>query len=124
MHCANDDCPDWVLRRERGEDRAGIERCPRCGEPLREGAPAPPADEPPIALDGAGVTVARVGGRAEAEALRGVLGGGGIRAVVVSDDCGGVDPALSAANAVRVLVAGDDLAAAREILDAPPEPSR
>lgn len=61
------------------------------------------------------VTVAVVPSRAEADLIVGLLFSNGVRAVVSADDAGGQDPQLQMLG-VRVLVAPDDEAAARQLL--------
>jgi hypothetical protein len=62
-------------------------------------------------------TVAVVSSRVEADLIVGLLGSHGVRAAVVADDAGGMEPQLQA-DGVRVLVAGADEAIARHILAA------
>ena len=62
------------------------------------------------------VVLRTFGSRHEAEAAHSVLAGSGIEAVVASDDCGAVDPALSFARGVQLVVAEDDLARALEVM--------
>jgi hypothetical protein len=66
-------------------------------------------------MDGAAVTVAVVTSRPEAELIAGLLRSNGLRAAVLADDAGGADPQLQL-EGVRVLVAPDDEAAARQLL--------
>jgi hypothetical protein len=66
-------------------------------------------------MDGAAVTVAVVTSRAEAELIAGLLRSNSLRAAVLADDAGGLDPQLQL-EGVRVLVAPDDEAAARRLL--------
>jgi hypothetical protein len=54
--------------------------------------------------------------RGDAEVVRELLLANGIEAFVISDDCGAVDPALSFARGVRLLVAADDLALAEQAI--------
>jgi len=56
--------------------------------------------------------------RGAAEVVRELLVANGIEAFVISDDCGSMDPALSFARGVRLLVAADDLAVAEETIAA------
>lgn len=55
--------------------------------------------------------------RHEADFVAGVLASEGIRAIVFSDDCGSVDPALSFARGVEVYVSEGDLERARQLLE-------
>jgi hypothetical protein len=55
--------------------------------------------------------------RHEADFIASVLSSEGIRAVVFSDDCGAVDPALGFVRGVEVYVAEEDLERARQILE-------
>ena len=66
---------------------------------------------------GAPVLLAVVGSRAEADLLVGLLVSQGLRAAVVTDDAGGQEPQLQLQGGARVLVAADDEAAARRLLD-------
>jgi hypothetical protein len=61
------------------------------------------------------VAVAVVSSRFEAELIAGFLRSNDVRAAVVADDAGGQEPQLQL-DGVRVLVAADDEALARELL--------
>jgi Putative prokaryotic signal transducing protein len=63
----------------------------------------------------AGVAVAQVGSRIEADLIVGMLRSNGVRAVVRADDAGGQEPQLQL-EGVRVLVTPSDEAAARQLL--------
>ncbi len=58
--------------------------------------------------------------RAEAELAAGLLESEGIEALVLADDAGGLYPMLQFIRGVRLLVAREDEAQAREILEAQP----
>lgn len=74
-------------------------------------------------MDGATVSVAVVASRTEAELMVGMLRSYGLRAAVAADDAGGQEPQLQL-QGVRVLVAPDDEASARQLLaDAEDTPS-
>ena len=74
-------------------------------------------------MDGATVSVAVVASRTEAELIVGMLRNNGLRAAVAADDAGGQEPQLQL-QGVRVLVAPDDEASARQLLaDAEDTPS-
>ena len=74
-------------------------------------------------MDGATVPVAVVASRTEAELIVGMLRSNGLRAAVSADDAGGQEPQLQI-QGVRVLVARDDEAAARQLIaDADDMPS-
>src|SRR5689334_25224135 len=74
-------------------------------------------------MDGATVSVAVVASRTEAELIVGMLRSYGLRAAVAADDAGGQEPQLQL-QGVRVLVAPDDEASARQLLaDAEETPS-
>ena len=60
--------------------------------------------------------------RAEAELAAGLLEGEGIEALILADDAGGLYPMLQFIRGVRLLVAKEDAAQAREILHQPLEP--
>ena len=64
------------------------------------------------------VLLAVVGSRAEADLVIGLLVSHGLRAAAVTDDAGGQEPQLQLQGGVRVLVAADDEAAARQLLAA------
>jgi hypothetical protein len=66
-------------------------------------------------MDGATVSVAVVASRTEAELIVGMLRSHGLRAAVAADDAGGQEPQLQL-QGVRVLVAPDDEASARQLL--------
>jgi hypothetical protein len=68
-----------------------------------------------VIVDGATVPVAVVTSRTEAELMVGFLRSHGLRAAVAADDAGGQEPQLQL-QGVRILVAADDEAAARELL--------
>jgi len=69
-------------------------------------------------MDGAPVTVAVVGSRAEADLIVGLLRSSGLRAAVATDDAGGQEPQLDL-QGVRVLVTPSDEASARRLLAEP-----
>ena len=74
-------------------------------------------------MDGMTVPVAIVASRSEAELIVGMLRSYGLRAAVAADDAGGQEPQLQL-QGVRVLVAPDDEASARQLLaDAEETPS-
>ena len=74
-------------------------------------------------MDGTTVSVAVVASRTEAELIVGMLRSYGLRAAVAADDAGGQEPQLQL-QGVRVLVAPDDEASARQLLaDAEDTPS-
>jgi hypothetical protein len=62
------------------------------------------------------VVLRRFNYRHEAEVVRSVLEGDGIEAVVTSDDCGSVDPALGLVRGACVVVGGEDVERAEELL--------
>ena len=66
-------------------------------------------------MNGAPVTLTVVSSRAEADLIVGLLASGGLRAAVSADDAGGQDPQLQL-EGVRILVAPEDEAAARQLL--------
>ena len=68
-------------------------------------------------MDGAPVTVAVVGSRAEADLIVGLLVSHGLRAATATDDAGGQEPQLQQ-DGVRVLVSSADAATARQLLAA------
>ena len=63
------------------------------------------------------VVVREFGSRTDAEMAREMLVANGIEALVVSDDCGSVDPALTFVRGARVLVAPGDVDDALDLLD-------
>jgi hypothetical protein len=62
------------------------------------------------------VVLRRFNYRHEAEVVKSVLEGDGIDALVTSDDCGSVDPALGLVRGACVVVTSDDAARAEELL--------
>ena len=66
-------------------------------------------------MNGAPVTLTVVSSRAEADLIVGLLRSGGLRAAISADDAGGQDPQLQL-EGVRVLVAPEDEATARQFL--------
>jgi hypothetical protein len=66
-------------------------------------------------MDGAPVTLTVVSSRAEADLIVGLLRSGGLRVASSADDAGGQDPQLQL-EGVRILVAREDEAAARQFL--------
>jgi non-ribosomal peptide synthetase component F len=62
------------------------------------------------------VAVARVGSVVEAQLIVGMLQSNGISAAVSADDAGGFEPQLQQIQGVRVLVATDDEARARQLV--------
>jgi hypothetical protein len=63
------------------------------------------------------VSIAECTSEADAAITVAVLGAYGIEAVVSRDDAGGMQPGLSFVHGVKVLVAAEDAAEARRILD-------
>jgi hypothetical protein len=63
------------------------------------------------------VAVGFVNSRVEAELLAGYLRNNGVRASVSADDEGGLSPALQISQRVRVLVAADQVARARQLME-------
>ncbi len=61
--------------------------------------------------------VARVSSRVEAQLLAGMLEANGISTIVSTDDAGGTEPQLQVTDGVRVLVATEDLARARALVE-------
>lgn len=55
------------------------------------------------------VILKTVASRVEAELIQSVLAGSGIEAIIISDDCGAVDPALAFGRGVHLTVVRDDL---------------
>jgi len=66
-------------------------------------------------VNGVTVPVAIVASRTEAELIVGMLRSNGLRAAISADDAGGQEPQLQI-QGVRVLVAPDDEASARQLL--------
>lgn len=54
--------------------------------------------------------------RHQADLVQSVLAANGIDAIVMSDDCGSVDPALAMVRGVHVVVAAEDVARAEDVL--------
>jgi hypothetical protein len=69
------------------------------------------------------VIVHSFGNRQDAELAKSALDAAAIDSFVRSDDGGGMERGLWAANGVQVIVRAEDLAAAREILDLPAKPA-
>jgi len=76
----------------------------------------PHADGGGFAVNDVPVTVAVVQSRTEAELMAGLLRAHGIKAAVLADDAGGLEPQLQQ-DGVRVLVAPADEDEARELID-------
>ena len=68
------------------------------------------------------VVIETFSSRAVAELAAGLLESEGIEALVMADDAGGLYPMLQFIRGVRLLVAKEDAAQAREILHQPLEP--
>ncbi|HEY2518941.1 MAG TPA: hypothetical protein VGJ19_02445 [Streptosporangiaceae bacterium] len=66
-------------------------------------------------MDGAPVTLTVVSSRAEADLVVALLRSGGLRAAISADDADGQDPQLRL-EGVRILVASEEEAAARQLL--------
>jgi hypothetical protein len=64
------------------------------------------------------VTVRTFPNEVDAELAKTQLESGGIRCFLSSDDCGGLRPALTMTNGIKVVVRADDAARAAEILGA------
>jgi len=54
----------------------------------------------------------------DADLARARLEGAGIQAVILSDDCGGMNPALTYVRGLRLMVRAEDEATARDVLSA------
>jgi hypothetical protein len=67
------------------------------------------------------VVIRTVSSRSQADILCNVLAGAGIKAYVMSDDCGTLDPALSFVRGVHLLVVEADAERATALLDEPHE---
>ena len=63
------------------------------------------------------VTVKTYGTRAEADTAKTLLDSQNIEAFVISDDAGGIDPALANANGVQLKVGKKDLERAKKLLN-------
>lgn len=118
MYCPNPECPDWKLLGIVGEYREGITHCPKCGMRLCDRKdlshlPDPQPDVPDMLVVGAFFY------RHEADLAAAHLAGSGIPAVVESDDCGAVDPALGFCRQVCLLVPAKLLEQARALLQSP-----
>ncbi len=75
-------------------------------------------------MSGLNAVVAQVPSTLEARLIVGMLEANGIGAAVSSDDAGGQEPQLQLTQGVRVLVASEDEAQARELIaEANGEPS-
>jgi hypothetical protein len=70
--------------------------------------------------ESANVPVAVAGSRIEAELIAGMLRSHGVRAIVLADDAGGLEPQLQF-EGVRVLVAPSDASSARQLIAAAPD---
>jgi hypothetical protein len=77
-------------------------------------------DPKDTAGEAAKVPVAVASSRIEAELIAGMLRSHGVRAIVLADDAGGLEPQLQF-EGVRVLVAPSDADSARQLIAADPD---
>lgn len=132
MKCPNPDCPDIELFGVQGRYRAGFTECPKCGAGLVD--EAPPFSQPAIADESGSesvsipdlasghdsdrlAAVAAFNYRNEGDVVATLLWARGFPAVVNSDDCGHMNPALSVANEVFVSVRASDVDDVVDLLD-------
>jgi len=99
-------CPEC-----RSEYVEGITACVDCQVPLVQELPPEPEVEYRDFMP-----VKTYFSRHEAELARSVLEANGIEATIASDDAGGLQPGLSFTRGVQVLVNGDDILEAEEVL--------
>lgn len=97
----------------RAEYRDGISRCADCDVELVPEL-LPDSEETPEYIDW--VNIITFTDRYEADLAQGLLEANDVEAVNFADDCGSVDPALTWARGVRLMVKKEDLEKAREIL--------
>ena len=62
------------------------------------------------------VTIRTFTNEVDAELAKSQLESAGIRAILSADDCGGLRPALTMSNGIKIVVRADDAARAAEIL--------
>ncbi len=125
MFCPNPECPDVLESGHPGEYREGIASCPKCGaalvaEPPAEVVPAhAPENGPAVGTTEAEeiVQVASFNFHHDADLVVSMLQASGIDALVLADDCGGVDPRIGFASRTRVMVPARQAAAAVALLE-------
>ncbi len=97
----------------KSEYREGFSKCADCDVDLvPELTPEP--EETPEYVDW--VKIITFTDRYEADLAQGLLEANDIDAVTFSDDCGSVDPALTWARGVRLMVKKEDVKNAKEVL--------
>lgn len=123
MFCLNPQCPDAVFLGIHGEYREELTVCPKCGATLAAKDPDREDDEveedagprlPPLA--GPVVVAAEYLLQQDADLATSFLVGHGIRAMALSDDCGGIQYG-GVGRFRRVVVEASDLEAARALLE-------
>ena len=97
----------------KAEYREGFSRCAECDVDLVPELPSE-SEEVPEYVDW--IKVITFTDRVEADLALGLLEANDIEAVNFADDCGSVDPALTWARGVRLMVKKEDLEKAKEIL--------
>lgn len=97
----------------KSEYREGFSKCAECDVDLISELPPEP-EEIPEYVDW--VNISTFTDRYEADLAQGLLEASDIAAVTFADDCGSVDPALTWARGVRLMVNKADIEKAKEIL--------
>ncbi len=97
----------------KAEYREGFSRCADCDVDLVPELP-PEIEEIPEYVDW--IKITSFMNRYEADLAQGLLEANDIEAVTFSDDCGSVDPALTFALGIRLMVKEEDVERAKEVL--------
>lgn len=115
-YCVNDECPEFQEYGVRGEYRDDIQVCPVCGASLASEVPDSEVSDKDSMPDINLAIVARFHQRYEAELVKALLEDHGIKASILSDDCGGVHPAMGFCRAAHIVVEKKDYEKAIAIL--------
>lgn len=115
-YCINDECPEFQEYGVRGEYRDDIQVCPVCNDSLASEVPASDLSPKESVPDMDLAVVARFHQRYEAELVLALLEDHGIKASILSDDCGGVHPAMGFCREAHIVVEKKDYEEAMAIL--------
>ncbi len=116
-YCINDECPEFQEYGVRGEYRDDIQVCPICGASLAAELPESDLSDKESAPDIDLAIVARFHQRYEAELVKALLEDHGIKASILSDDCGGAHPAMGFCREAHIVVQKRDYEEAIAILE-------
>jgi hypothetical protein len=116
-YCINDECPEFQEYGVRGEYRDDIQVCPVCSASLSSELSDPDVSGKESVPDINLAIVARFHQRYEAELVKALLEDHGIKASILSDDCGGAHPAMGFCREAHIVVEKKDYEEAIAILE-------